>query len=460
LKKIVVKFGGSNLKTTQDIKNIINVVKNYNRPLVIVVSAFFGITNYLEEGILQVQKSIKHIDEIKKFIKTIKKDAIESHIDSPEIQKEVMKSIDNRLNELENCFKGVYYIGDVPDFVEDKILSFGEKLSSLLLTAIFRYNGIDAEEKLPEIIGLKTYGELKNASIDFKSSRESVSKALSGDKVYIVPGFYGISPKNRITLLGRGGSDYSAASFAKIIDAESLDIWKDVDGYLSSDPKLVDKPIRIKKLSYREAAELSYFGAKILHPRTVEPLMKPNIPIRIFNITKPEKELIPLTVINNEENILESVIKSVTYTDNFSVLKLSGPGIGIKSGVLGRIATLLDNHDINILSIVTSGTCINLYIENSDLKEATYLVENGGFHSISLIKPIGNISIVAIVGEGILLQHGLVYNMLTSMNKEGINAKIISGGASDVAAYVVIESADRNRAINVIHNGFFRKIDV
>jgi len=457
LKKIVVKFGGSNLKTPEDIKNIIKVVKSYNRPLVIVVSAFFGVTNYLIDGISKVQTSINHIDEINSFIKGIKKEAINQHIDEKILQDEVFTKIEERLLELENCLRGIHYIGDVPDFVEDKVLSFGEKLSSLLLTAIFKHNGIDAEERLPEDMGFTTFGTFRNASIDYEVSMEGVNSALKEDKVYIVPGFYGISPKGRITLLGRGGSDYSAASFANLIDAESLDIWKDVDGYLSSDPKLIEKPVKIKNLSYREAAELSYFGAKILHPRTVEPLMKKSIPIRIFNITKENPTLIPLSIISHEENILASVIKSVTYSDNFSVLKLNGPGVGNKPGILGRVTTLLDDHDINILSVVTSGTSINIYLEDIDLKEATLLVEKANFHTITNIKPMDDLSIVAIVGEGILQHHGLVYKMLSSMNKEGINAKIISGGASEVAAYVVIETKFRNKTIKVIHDGFFYK---
>ena len=455
MKKIVVKFGGSNLKSSDDLKKILKVVRSYNRPLVIVVSAFFGITDYLINGMTEVQKSIDHIDEIKTFIQNLKREAIEGHIDSKELQSEAFKTIDKRILELENCLKGIHYIGDIPDFVEDKVLSFGEKLSSLLLTTILKHNGIDAEEKLPEDIGLITYNSHRNASIDFETSRPLVKEALKENRVFVIPGFYGVSPKGRISLLGRGGSDYSAASLANLIGAESLDIWKDVDGYLSSDPKLVENPIKISKLSYREAAELSYFGAKILHPRTVEPLIKGSIPIKIFNITKENLGLIPLSIINHEENISESVIKSVTYSDNFSVLKLGGPGVGNSPGILGRITTLLDDHDINILSVVTSGTCINIYIEDADLKEATLLVENGNFHTITNITPMDNLSIVAIVGEGILVNHGLVYNMLASINREGINAKIISGGASEVAAYVVIETVDRNRAIKVIHEGFF-----
>lgn len=456
MRKIVVKFGGSNLKDKEDLKKIVNVVKSYNNPLVIVVSAFYGVTNYLTEGIKKVQNSIDHIDEMQKFIKDLKRETIESHITDTQIKDELYSLINSRIKELENCLKGIHYIGDVPDFIEDKILSFGEKLSSLILTAILSHNDVDAIERLPEDIGLTTFGEYKSASIDFETSKPRIAEALKEDKIYVIPGFYGVSPKGRIALLGRGGSDYSAASFAKLVDAESLDIWKDVDGYLSADPKLVSSPRKIKSLSYREAAELSYFGAKILHPRTVEPLMDKCIPIRIFNITKENPSLTPLSIINEEESVSASVIKSVTYSDNFSVLKLSGPGVGIKPGVLARLSTLMDNHNINILSVVTSQTCINLYLEEKDLKEATLLVENSDFHTVKKITPMENLSIIAIVGEGILSHHGLVYKMLHAINSKNINAKIISGGASEVAAYIIIETVDRDSAIKVIHSEFFK----
>lgn len=455
MNKTVVKFGGSNLKTAEDLKRIVEVTKNYNRPLVIVVSAFFGVTNYLTQGISKVQESINHIDEMQFFIKNLKTETIEKHIKDSKLKEIIYSKIDSRLKELENYLKGIHYIGDVPDFVEDLVLSFGEKLSSLLITELLKHNGVDAEEKLPENIGFTTFGEFSNASVDFETSTPLVKEALKENKVYVVPGFYGVSPKGKITLLGRGGSDYSAASFAKCLGADSLDIWKDVDGYLSADPKLVENPVKIKGLSYREAAELSYFGAKILHPRTVEPLMDNSIPIRIFNIEKENRDIVPLSIIDEKSHVSENIVKSVTYSDNFSVLKLSGPGVGIKPGILGRVTTLLDSNNINITSVVTSQTCINIYLEEKDLKEATSLVNKADQHTIHNIIPMENLSIVAIVGEGILSNHGLVYRMLNAINKVNINAKIISGGASEVAAYIVIETKDRNEAITAIHREFF-----
>jgi len=165
-------------------------------------------------------------------------------------------------------------------------MSFGERLSAAIMTSLLQDRGVGCEEVTPEDMQLITDGEFGNAEVDFSASNETVKNRLLGEKTAIVPGFYGVSKEGKVTLFGRGGSDYTAASIASCIGAESLDIWKDVDGFRTADPKLVTDTHGIHQLTYTEAAELAYFGAKILHPRTVEPLMAQRIPIRIFNIAK------------------------------------------------------------------------------------------------------------------------------------------------------------------------------
>jgi aspartokinase/homoserine dehydrogenase 1 len=366
MKKIVVKFGGSNLKTKYDIQKIVQTVTLYNRPLVIVVSAFYGITNYLTEGIRTVKRDDGHINEMIAYLKEMKRATIEDNIDSEEDKDEAYSLISERLAQVERNLLGVHYIGDIPNFIEDRVLSYGERLSSLLLTLILRHKGFDAVECLPEDMGLSTDGEFSNGTINFKASEKSVSKALAAERIFVVPGFYGISEEGKITLLGRGGSDYSAAGIARCIDAESLDIWKDVNGFMTADPKIVSKATRVRTLSYTETAELSYFGAKILHPRTVEPLEPCNIPVRIFNIDGPKDKLNPLSIIGADLDGPNSKPKSVTYSDDFAILRVSGPGVGIKPGILARLTDTLDRNLINIKSVVTSQTAINFYLESAD----------------------------------------------------------------------------------------------
>ena len=269
MKKRVVKFGGSNLKSREDIQKLITTVSRYEEPIVIVVSAFYGITNYLTEGLETVRSDHGHAESISEFLQKMKKETIDQNIADPKIAEEVMEKVMERIGQLEKYLLGIHYIGEIPAFVEDRVLSYGERLSSLLLTEILKYSGIAAEEKLPEDIGLVTDGEFRNATVDLPASEGPVREALSGETVFVVPGFYGVSAEGKATLLGRGGSDYSAAAIARCVGAESLDIWKDVNGYMTADPKVVDNPGRIETLSYTEAAELSY-STSIWNP-TISP---------------------------------------------------------------------------------------------------------------------------------------------------------------------------------------------
>ncbi|MBF9015620.1 MULTISPECIES: aspartate kinase [unclassified Oceanispirochaeta] len=455
MKKIVVKFGGSNLKTREDIQKIVSTVKLYNRPLVIVVSAFYGITNYLTEGIRTVRRDDSYITEMISYLKEMKRATIEENIDNEEDKEEAYNLIRERLDQVERNLLGIHYIGDIPNFIEDRILSYGERLSSMLLALILKHKGFDAQELLPEDMGLITDGEFSNGTINFKASEGPVAKALSAEKIFVVPGFYGISEEGKVTLLGRGGSDYSAAGIARCVKAESLDIWKDVNGYMTADPKMVPAASRVDSLSYTEAAELSYFGAKILHPRTVEPLEHMNIPIRIFNIDGPKDKLTPLSCIGTPKNEPDNRPKSVTYSDDFSILKVNGPGVGIKPGILAKLTETLDREQINIKSVVTSQTAINFYLESADLDRAVKSIKAIEEQAIIKVQGISDMSIVSLVGSGIAHEPRAAYRMLKALSDENIHTQIVSLGASEVAAYVVVKQEDKQRAVKAVHKEFF-----
>lgn len=452
---MVVKFGGSNLKKKEDLQRIIQSVRNYNRPLVIVVSAFYGITSYLTESLEVLPDDHSSADEITASLEKIKRETIKENIPDPDQQANTLALIQERLEELRRNLLGIHYIGDTPRFVRDRILSYGERLSSLLLTQILQAHGLDAREALPEDIGLLTDGEYENATIDLMASEESVKQALRHKGITVIPGFYGMSKEGRVTLLGRGGSDYSAAALARCLNAESLDIWKDVNGYLSADPSLVESPRRIEALSYTEAAELSYFGARILHPRTVEPLLDRAIPIRIFNIEAEGQAIRPLSVIHTDRILHEDRVKSVTYNDDFAILKLLGPGVGMKHGILARITSRLDDAGINIKSVVTSQTVINLYLNQADLNPAFHCLKQMDLPSLSEIQPEGNLSIVAMVGEGVTENPAVMDKALSALRGKGIPLQIISLGASEVAAYLVMEKHHRSEAVKTVHEALF-----
>ncbi|MDC7226891.1 MAG: aspartate kinase [Spirochaetales bacterium] len=457
MKKIAVKFGGSNLKTKEDISKIIKTIRAYDRPLAIIVSAFYGITSYLIEGLQNIQNDEAHVRSMIEYLKNLKREALEENIADGKKRSEAYEKVKIRLEELHKYLLGIHYIGEVPDFVEEKVLSYGEKLSSLMLSQILQSRGIDAVEAMPEDIGLISDGEYSNASINFPVSEKSVSSALSGDRIYIIPGFYAVSKDGRINLLGRGGSDYSAAAIARCVGAESLDVWKDVNGYMSADPGLIPEAKRIDSLSYSEAAELSYFGAKILHPRTVEPLLENKIPVRIFNINN-AGSIEPLTVIGDPdtENGKNATLKSVTYSDSFAILKLEGAGVGIKEGILAEVTGLFIRSRINIKSVVTSQTAINIYLDSPDLRAAASMLKAQMPQAVTTVSAQDNLSIIALVGDGLVHSRGLAYRMVGAVAEQGIDMKIVSVGASDSAVYCVVDRPDREAAVKVIHEAFFR----
>ncbi|HNW98265.1 MAG TPA: aspartate kinase [Bacteroidales bacterium] len=462
MKKIVVKFGGSNLKETGDIQKLLDVIKFYNRPLAIVVSAFYGITNKLIEIINKAKDDEKNILLFTDFLAEMKENIINHYIKEEKNKTEVLEQLDIRLNELRRQLLGINYLGEIPEFIEDAVLSYGEKLSALIITAIIRNEGLQCEEVLPEDLQLITDGEYGNASVDFNASRKIVGERLSADKVFIIPGFYGISKEGRKTIFGRGGSDYSAAAIAACIDAESLDIWKDVDGFQSADPKLVADAVTIPRLFYGEAAELAYFGAKILHPRTVEPLLDKNIPIRIFNINKIDTKITPLTIIGEREDVSDEVIKSVTYSDDFCVIRFSGPGVGIKAGLMAIITRKLEAEKINIKLVFNTHTHINLFFAASDVERAYSIIKDLPLSGVNSSIMKKGLSTIAVVGCGMMEKLGIAARLFSAVAKAGINIETINFGASDVVTYFIVEQNDRDKAIKAIHKEFFnnRKLNL
>ncbi len=451
----VVKFGGSNLRDIHGIKKVITAIKNYNRPLVIVVSAFYGMTNRLIKAAEQSANGGINVPAFTDDIFHQKISLIQQIIKDDELIFQFRNELEQRLNKLKSYLEGLEYINDVPPFIYDEVLSYGERFSSLTLYYILKYYGEDCTEALPGDIGLITDGEYKNASVDFAQTIENLKVSLSENKTYIIPGFYGVSSSGHTTLLGRGGSDYSAAAIAACLNADSLDLWKDVEGFLSANPEIVPDSVNVEELTFDEASELAYFGSQILHPRTTEPLAKANIPIRIMNINDAESGVIPFTMINGKETVTSRVVKSVTYSDNFGMIKLSGSGVGAKPGILAKSTVELDKAGINIKSVITSQTAINILLAKTDLNKAEIIIRQKDIHGISHIEISDNISVIAAVGKGLTSKYGIAGRIFSAVARKGINIKIICFGASKVAMYFIVDKKDRNETVKAIHKEFF-----
>ena len=453
--KTVVKFGGSNLKCKEDIGRVIQVVKNYKQPIVIVVSAFYGVTNYLIESLERARHDEGVAKVTTNYLFNLKRETLGLHIGNTDLINSILSEITALLDELEKLLQGIALTGDASPALEDHVLAYGERISAVFLKGILNNEGIESQVAFPEKMGLITDGEFGTASIDFVKSTNKVREALAGELVYVVPGFYGVSPDGKTTLLGRGGSDYSAAAIARCIGAVSLDIWKDVNGFLSADPKIVESPVQIQKLTYNEAAELAYFGAKILHPRTVEPLSVAHIPIRIFNIFGILDVNTPLSVISAEKIVTKGIVKSVTYSEDFGILKLKGSGVGAKPGILAKVTTALHLAGINISSVLTSQISINIIIAKKDLSTAYTVVSAIDLPVVGRLQIIENIAVVAAVGNGISENYGVAARIFTALAKNGINVLMSCSGASPIVSYFLTDLTDHIAAVKAIHQEFF-----
>ncbi len=456
-RKRVVKLGGSILNSQENFAGIPQLLSLYENP-VVVVSALSGVTNKLDT-FAENLKSGKFIDSIENFISRLRKQHLkfsENAIQEPFGKPALQALLDTEFTVLRDLLQGLALLGEIPDSVRARILSVGERLSAFALSHVLCRAGSHACVVDPEEMGLITDGCFLNATVDIARSKRRVNRALGDSFIAVVPGFYGLSAGGRITLLGRGGSDYSAAAIAACIGAPSLDIFKDVAGYLSADPAFVTDVRAIPRLSYREAAELSYFGARILHPRTMEPLCAEAIPIRLFPFPvgdSPE----PATVIGRRSSVDDVVVKSVTFSDDFSVVEVRGDGVGLVPGLLARVSDAVGRAGINIKSVITAQTAINLLLERGDAKPAAAEVNKLAIHAVEAVQIQENVGVVAVVGEGIRTRPGIAARMFTALATAGINVRMIAFGASPVAAYFVVSREDRVHSVAAIHQAFFSR---
>ncbi len=455
-KRNIIKIGGSSLKNAQTILQVIKVIKSYELPPIIVVSAFFGVTDKIRHSLDTFFTEEDVASSLYDFLYQLKSEIILETIENTEIRNKTFAQVSEQLNTLKQYLRGIFFVRDIPEKANDYILSFGEKLSAIVLNGVLKDKGLDSKIVFPETAGLLTDGVFGNASVNLESSKKNIANKFLESKIYIVPGFYAISEKSEVTLLGKGGSDYSAAAFAHCLNAKSLDIWKDVDGFMTGDPKHVVNPKPIRHLTYLEAAELAYFGAGILHPRTVEPVQNTNIPIRIFNIFKDNPCDVPQTVIDNKVSVHPEVAKSVTVEYNTGVLSIKGPGVGYIPGILSEITKVLNINAININSVITSQISINLLLDKDIIEEAASLIKKLDLQSITGVIVKKDLALIAVVGNGMTEAYGVGARILTAISEEGINIHLSSIGASDVVTYLLIDEKNTKKALLKLHKALFQ----
>jgi aspartate kinase len=449
----VMKFGGTCLGTEDTLQRVSKVVKDSKEKKIVVVSASAGVTNAIKDFVAKPRQE-KEIDD---FLLTLKL----KHVDmlprkDGQKRKEALEQIESKITKLERLMYGVTYTEELTPRTNDLILSFGERLSAIVVASRLSHEGLDAVPMEADALGLITNEHYGNAVAILdecqKNMGPTLETAIRQNLVPVVTGFFGITKSGHVTTVGRSGTDYTGAVVAYATGAKPVEIWKEVDGFMSADPKIVKGAFLLDRLSYEEAAELAYFGAQVLHPRAVQPARLKGIEIVIKNLFNPES---PGTVIGTDRYARKDIIKSVSYLPNVATLKVYDTGAGYKSGFLADITACLFKANINIFSATTSQTCAAVLIDESDIPAAKRAIKAVIGDVGENFEVVPGMALICTVGEGFGATKGVAARVFNAVAARNVNVDLISAGASMVAYHFTVDRKDLKNTISAIHDEFW-----
>ena len=458
----VLKFGGTSVAHADQINLVQAIIANEPaKKMVVVVSALGGITDLLikagetaankESSYTDLSEEIekRHIEAVKSLIPVTSQSAILSKVKA-------------ELNELDTLLEGAFLIGEMTPRLRDKIVSFGELLSSFIISEFFISKAMDATliDSRKLIITDENYGKA-TVNFDITSARVEELISKSDKRITVVPGFVASSERGNVTTLGRGGSDFTAAVIAAALEADVLEIWTDVSGMFTANPKLVKQAKAISAISYEEAMELSHFGAKVLYPPTIQPVLTKEIPILIKNTFRPDD---PGTRVEKNRNSSNRTVRGISYVPDISLLTLEGPGmIGIP-GISRRFFEVLSQAQISVVLITQASSehSICIGVADEDAETAAQLVNEAFSLEISTAKINAvavetGLSIIALVGDQMKNHQGLSGKMFSTLGKNNVNIRAIAQGASERNISAVIRKEDVKKALNSLHETFFEE---
>lgn len=442
----VVRFGGNSLTKLPVLEAFASLVSKIQHTVTIVVSAVPEIQQALEEGIKLLTSSPTSsdliINQVNGHIQTVL--AVFGYTDFE-------SQLEKERNNLFNLLKGIELTGDFSVALKDQVISYSERITAGILQIFLKAGNIDSNLIFPEEIGLKATDEFGNASLLFSDFIESEFSVPQG--INLIPGSYGITSGGKITRLGNRSADYSAAGIARLLKVDCLELWELDQEFRTADPEIIPDAQLIPRLTYDEASELSYFSELSIHPRIVEPLINLHVPIHIYQLKDNGKQL--STIINSESVVAPNVVKSVVHTDDIAVLKLNGPGVGFKPGILAKATTAFHLAGINIRSVITSQVSINIILNKREIEKARQICEQLSLSSVSEVIIEDQVSLIAVVGHGMQQHHGVSAKLFTAVANHKINVLLSGSGASDLVSYLIVDQKDTRKAITEIHQIFF-----
>ncbi len=451
----VLKFGGTSVGSTDSILQVKKIIESQNEQVIIVASAVGGVTDQLiKASNLAKEGNHECFDEFSEVKEKHYK--IISELFPLDKAQTIKFKVDQLFEELSTIIKGVYMLREITVKSLAIISSFGERLSSYIISEFIE--GAKLIESQKYIITDKVFGR---DSVDFDSTELKLKEIESElAEISVFPGYIASNKNNEITTLGRGGSDYTAAILAATFNASILEIWTDVNGFMTADPRIISRAYCIDNLSYSEAMELSHFGAKVIFPPTILPVYKKNIPILIKNTFNPEAK--GTLISDQKEPIQGKKIKGISSIKNISLLTVQGLGMIGVTGIAMRLFKSMAKKNINVILIsqASSENSISVVIDTSVADKAVDLVKEEFSAEIAL-NQINNVSvekdmaIIAIVGENMKHTTGISGKLFDSMGKNGINIYAIAQGASELNISFVVKEKDLKKGLNTAHEAFF-----
>ena len=458
----ILKFGGTSVANDENIKKVKSIVQDApDSKIGVVVSAFGGVTDMLLNSLDRASSQNKNyentLNEIEERHITVIKNLFPINKQSA-----ILSRVKSELNDLETLLEGSFLIGETTPRLSDKVVSYGELLSSFIISEFFISEGLDATLKDGRTL-IKTDESFGNANVDFELTYHTCSTYFANvkEKVTVVPGFVSSSHNGNATTLGRGGSDYTAAILAAATNADVLEIWTDVSGMYTANPKLVKQAKCVSHISYEEAMELSHFGAKVLYPPTIQPVLTKEIPIVIKNTFAPDEEG---TYITKNENDNTKTVRGISHVESITLLSLEGSGMVGIPGISKRFFETLSQEGISVVMITQASSehSICVGISDKDAKQAAIAVNNTFEYEIASkrIDPVHveqNLAIVALVGDNMKSHQGLSGKMFSTLGKNNVNIRAIAQGASERNISAVIRKDDVKKALNTLHEAFFEE---
>jgi aspartate kinase len=462
--RIVMKFGGTGIDSCRNLANLTDVISKYKREsgyeIVAVVSAVRGVTDSILEltNAINTHKSIS-IDDFLKSQSTSHLEIVGGCIHNKELKGQAIQAITGIVNELKEVLGGIFILKEVTPKSLDYLLSFGERLSATMLSFALRDRGEITECMTGKEAGILTdsnFGAAKPLMDTTKLRvRRRIESLLEQKITPVITGFIASDQNGNVTTLGRGGSDYTATIIAASINADEAWLWTDVDGLMTADPRIVRDAQVLNEVSFSEAMEMALFGAKYMHPRTLEPVVESGIPIRIRNIRDISK--VGTMILQNPGDESKRIVKSISAIRQTGLIDVGGTAMAGAPGTAAKIFEALAKKDINIIMISQSPSesSISMVLRKNDVEKAVSILEMSLLgRVIKKVEVNNNVSVIAVVGSGMRGIQGVAARIFGAVAREKINVIMIAQGSSQLNLAFVVSDEDCETAIQALHKEF------